>query len=43
METGMNGGPEFGSWQHCHGGILHIFVVNIVSILKFSFFCNYPI
>jgi hypothetical protein len=29
MEAGMNGGPAFGGWQHCRGGILHMLVVNV--------------
>jgi hypothetical protein len=29
METGMNGGPGFGGWQHCRGGLLHMLVVNV--------------
>jgi hypothetical protein len=28
MEAGMNGGPAFGGWQHCRGGILHMLAVN---------------
>jgi hypothetical protein len=29
MEAGMNGVPAFGGWQHCHGGLLHMLVVNV--------------
>jgi hypothetical protein len=29
MEAGINGGPAFGGWQHCRGGILHMLVVII--------------
>jgi hypothetical protein len=27
----MNGGLAFGCWQHCHGGILHMLVVNVAQ------------
>jgi hypothetical protein len=29
MEACMNGGPVFGGWQHCRGGILHMLVVKV--------------
>ena len=31
MKTGMIRGWEIGAEQHCHGGILHVRVVNIVQ------------
>jgi hypothetical protein len=31
MEAVMNGGLALGGWQHCHGGILHMHVVNVVQ------------
>jgi hypothetical protein len=31
MEAGMSDGPAFGGWQHCHGGIRNMLIVNVVQ------------